>query len=336
MNSKSFLILAGTTAVAAALAVTSSLSWNSGSAVSDRGEIFLPSLAKNGADIGAITIETAEETMTLERDGDRFLDASGYPVKREAARELLASVSVLQIEENKTSDATRHADLELAPPEAKVGAGKKITFLAKDGKPLAGLIAGKSDSTVGGVSGGQYVRSLDNDQTYLARGSVKLPYSRAGWFENKLLEFEAKVVTSAGVTAGEGAKVSLTKVGDKLKLVDLPEGKLEDDEKINRLTRVFGNLSFSDVRTAKGDAPAAAPAVRLAIQDGVSFTVTSVAKDKENAHWIRIGAVETKDSAKDKAAKFAKKFDGFDFKISSYDGETFGWKIDDFTKTPGS
>ena len=175
MTAKSFLLLAGTTAIAAALAVTSSFTWNQTSAVAERGQPFLPALAKNAEAIASVTIETKDETMTLKREGSNFLDASGYPVKRDAARDLLASISVLKIEEKKTSDPTRHADLELAAPDAKDGSGKKITFLGKDGKPLTGLFAGETDSSVGGISGGQYVRALDSDQAYLARGSVKLP-----------------------------------------------------------------------------------------------------------------------------------------------------------------
>ena len=336
MNAKSFLILAGTTAVAAALAVTSSFTWNQTSAVAERGQMFLPTLAKNAEGIGSITIEAKDDSITLKRDGSRFLDASGYPVKRDVARDLLASVSVLKIEEKKTSDPTRHVDLELAAPDAKDGAGKKITFLGKDGKPITGLIAGETDSSVGGVSGGQYVRALDSDQTYLARGSVKLPYSRAGWFDNKLIEFDAKAVASAAIASGPGSAAKLTRVGEALKLVDLPEGKVEDPEKIRRLTRTFGKLTFSDVRKAEGTLAADAPIVTIATTDGITFTVTSTGKDKEEAHWIRIGAAKTDESAADKVKQLSEKFDGFEFKISSYDGNPFGWKLDDLLKTAGS
>lgn len=336
MNAKSFLILAGTTAIAATLAVTSSLTWNQSSAVAERGKIFLPDLAKNAESIGSIKIETKDETMTLTRDGNRFLDASGFPVKREAARELLASASLLKIEEKKTADASRHEDLELAAPGAKKGAGKKITFLGKDGKPMSGLIAGEADSSVGGVSGGQYVRALDSDQTYLARGAVKLPYSRAGWFDNRLIELDEKKLVSAAISASADSTAKLTKVGGKLKLVDLPDGKIEDEDKIRRLTRVFAKMTFSDVRKAEGQPADGAPTMTVATTDGITYTVTSAEKDKENAHWVRVGAVKTDDSAAAKAKELTEKFGGFEFKISSYDGETFGWKIDDLTKAAGS
>lgn len=336
MNPKSFVVLAGVTAVVCAGAVASSLSWSSGSAVSKRGETFLPSLAKSAGEIGSIVIETPDETVTLMREGDRFVDSSGYPIKPQAARNLLASVSVLKIEEKKTADVGRHEDLELAPPDAKTGGGKQISFLGKDGKALTGLVAGERDSSVGGVSGGQYVRALGNDQTYLVRGSVKLPYSRAGWFNNKLLEIDVKTVTGFSVNSGEGARVGLTKVADKLKLVDLPAGKVEDEDKIRRLSRLFGGLTFADVRKAEGDAPAEAPVLTVGTADGLSVTLTNSAMDKEDVRWIRIAAESTKDSGKEQAAALAAKFGGFEFKITSYDGEPFGWKIDDLTKAPGS
>lgn len=332
MTLKSFLVLGCATVLAVVLAIVSLLSWHTGDAVSGRGTTFLPSLAKQASDIAMITIQDGDETVIFERDGGRFLDGSGFPVNREAASNLVTSISVLKIEEKKTADASRHGELELAPPGAEDGAGKKVTFTAKDGSEIASLIVGKSDYSVGGMNGGQYVRAGTDDQTYLVRGSVKLPYNRTGWFDTKLLEIKSEQIARATISDGEARELVLVKVGEKLKLMDLPQGKVEDHDKISRITRLFENLSFSDVRAESPDTEKSGPSIFVETTDGLSIKIVSTEKMEDKQFWVRISAAPTETGTDANATSLAKKLDGFEFKLSSYDSEILVWTLADFTK----
>ncbi len=336
MTIRSLAILGSATVLAVGLAVATSFSWSTRDAVAERGAALLPSLATQVGDIASIQIETSEHTTTIKRDGDAFSDASGFPVKRDAVRTLVASAALLSIEEKKTGDASRHSELDLSAPDAKEGAGEKVVFSTKDGKEIAALIAGKNDYSVGGVSGGQYVRDAGDDQAYLVRGSVKLPFGRAGWFDTKLLEVKPETVVAAKVAKGETSQVSLTKVGGKLKLVDLAEGKVEDEDKIGRLTQLFSSLSFTDVRKASGAAANDARSVSISTSEGTSIKLVSIAPSEDKGLWVQIMATADKPEAEKGLADVKKKLDGFEFKLSATNASPFAWSAADLVKDPQS
>jgi hypothetical protein len=53
----------------------------------------------------------------IERRGNRFVASdSGYPVKTDAARDVVASSAGLTFQEARTSDPARYGDLGLADP----------------------------------------------------------------------------------------------------------------------------------------------------------------------------------------------------------------------------
>src|SRR4029453_17064486 len=70
--------------------------------------------------------------------------------------------------------------LGLADPGA-ANAGKEITIRTARGE-LADVVVGNRDSSIGGPTGGMYVRLKGQPQTWLARGNVRLPSSKADWF----------------------------------------------------------------------------------------------------------------------------------------------------------
>ncbi len=333
MTLRSLTILGVATALAVAGAILTSFSWSTRDAVSERGATLLPDVAKQVDDIATISIKTEDQEITLKRDGDAFAEAaSGFPVKQDVVRTLMASVALLNIEEKKTADATRHAELNLAAKDAEKGAGEWVSFGSKSGGEIAAVIAGKTDYTVGGIRGGQYVRRAGEDQTYLVRGSVKLPYGRSGWFETKLLEVKPETVVSAEIAKGTARQAALTKVGEALKLVDLPEGKVADDTKIGQLTRLFQNLTFIDVRKKASSANADAPTVSVATSDGLSVKLVSLGVTEDKGHWVQIVASGETPEAKKALADVAEKLETYEFKVSGSKIAPIDWTSADLTK----
>src|SRR5215468_4270760 len=147
-----------------------------------RGESVIPSLLAKGSDITGLSIRDGADTFVIERRDKRFVASdSGYPVKTDAVSDVVASSSGLTFQEARTSDPARYGDLGLADPGAK-DAGKEITFRTAGGE-LASFIVGNSDTTVGGPTGGVFIRLKGQPQAFLVRGSVQLPTGgRSGWF----------------------------------------------------------------------------------------------------------------------------------------------------------
>jgi hypothetical protein len=139
-----------------------------------RGETVIPMLMAKANDITGISIRDGADTFVIERRDNRFVASdSGYPVKTDAVSDVVASSAGLTFQEARTSDPARYGDLGFADPGAN-DAGKEITFRTAGGE-LASFIVGNSDTTVGGPTGGIFIRLKGQPQTFLVRGNVQLP-----------------------------------------------------------------------------------------------------------------------------------------------------------------
>src|SRR5215472_17208403 len=182
MNTKHLTTLAVLAAVSVA-ATAWVLRTSAPTMASDRrGEAVVPSLVAKANDITGLSIRDSIGTLTIERRDNRFVAAdSGYPIKTDAVRDIVASSAELSFQEARTSDPARYGDLGLADPGAK-DAGKEVTFRTAGGG-LASFVVGNRDTTVGGPTGGVFIRPKGQPQAFLVRGSVQLPTGcRSGWF----------------------------------------------------------------------------------------------------------------------------------------------------------
>ena len=336
MTLKSLSLLGGTTACAVALAITTSISWSSSDTLSERGKTFSPSVAEQVDQIDVIKIDDGSKKETFTRDGAGFLDASGFPIDLDVVRDFIKSISALTIEERKTADPERHGDLDLAAPGSETGVGTRILLEGKDGNEIAGIIVGKSDYSVGGVGGGSYVREFDQDQSYLVRGSIKLPYARDGWFDTSLFEIgEAKII-GATLSNGETAEIEFEVRDEHLMMTEVPEGSIANKDKIGRIARTFESLEFDDVRKAQTYTAEGRPFLAIETDAGLTLKLVSVEKLDDEKHWVRIFATSTDPMSDQDAKTLAKKFDGFDFKLSKRTSEILSWTMSDITQSAGS
>lgn len=332
MTLRSLTVLAGTTALAVVLAVASSFTINSSSAVSERGKNLLPRLASQADEIMTIKIDDGKKPVELSRKGDVFFDTSGFPADMKPVRDLVTSLSTLRIEEKKTANKSRHGELELASPNAKDGAGKLVSILDKNNQLIASVIVGKSDYSVGGVSGGQYVRTAEADQSYLVRGTVKLPYGRSGWYDTNLYKVDEANIAKITLSDGATEQVVLTKADKKLEIGNLSSDKTADDAKINRLSALVESLDFEDVRKATSDQKPQGPVLTAETKDGLRLIVKTIDKSESGERWVRVLAIAVKDDVKKTVEKLNARTKGFDFQISSYQSDVFDWKLKDFEK----
>ena len=141
--------------------------------------------------------------MVKEENG--YVSKSGYPLKNGIWENLITSLSLLRIEEKKTNDPKRHAELNLLSPELNnsnlesEGYATKITLTKKDGSTYSSILFGKTDPSVGGLSGGQFTRMPDDNQSYLLKGAIRMPTSKSDWFESLLFTIQNKDFLSASL-----------------------------------------------------------------------------------------------------------------------------------------
>lgn len=341
MTPKSLLGLSAVTVLAVAAAVGLSLSGGAGSVSADRGRLLLPDLAAKANTVAAVTVTTAKDTMDLARKGDGFVDKSGYPVKIDAVRALMTSLTTLTIFEDKTDKPDRYADLGLADPTAKTGGATEIALAGAGGAKLAAVYAGTKDYTVGGSRGGQYVRVGGDARSYLVRGSVEVPAQRSDWFDTRLSDVDPAKIAKIDYIDRGGQDVALVGKDGKLGLATVPDGKVADDGKVDRMSHFFQRFDFQDVRPAAATPAPSAAHVRVETVDGLALTLTeepAAATDKVGADakgtevWATLKAEAMKPTAEADAKAIAAKADGFAFKLGPAMAATFVWTPDVFVK----
>jgi hypothetical protein len=330
MNAKHLTTLAVLAAISVA-ATAWVLQTSAPTVASDRrGETVVPSLVAKANDITGLSIRDGAGTLVIERRDNRFVAAeSGYPIKTDTVRDVVASSAELSFQEARTSDPARYGDLGLADPGAK-DAGKEITFRTAGGE-LASLVVGNRDTTVGGPTGGVFIRLKGQPQTFLARGDVRLPFARSDWFVSFDLDVKRSEIKKVELTGGGRDGVTASANADKpteLVLADVPERRNPDSFKVSRLATPVESFTLQDVRKATKPVD---DARRMVVDagDGLRLTFTSVGDITEG--WVQIAAEATNDTAKDKAKLIASKVDGYDFRLPSNQAEILGWTIMDLT-----
>ena len=136
-----------------------------------RGDVFLNSFTKNINDVTVISIESFDNNIDLIKQDNNYVSKSGYPLKTGIWENLVTSLSILTIEEKKTKDPKRLSELNLLSPELNKsedesdGYASKITLKKKDGSIYKSILFGKIDRSVGGLSGGQFARIANQEQS---------------------------------------------------------------------------------------------------------------------------------------------------------------------------
>ena len=331
MTLRSLTVLGLITACALALAIASSHSWNASDAVSERGNSFTPAIVEGAQRVSEITIEELDKKTVLIRNGAEFVDASGFPAKIEPVRELIKSLAALTIVERKTADPDRHHELELAPPEADAGAGKRVVLKSADGTAIESLIIGKADYSVAGGGGGHFVRRESDPQSYLVGGAVKLPFSRAGWFDTAIFDIGEVKIKRASLGDGQSSVLRIERVDDALVIADLPPDLEPNLEKIGRIDRSFVPLKLEDVRKASNRDLSGEPILTFETDTGLTIEVRSVEAIADNNRWAQISAAANKSEADADAQAIEDRVKGFEFRLDTLTSEILSWTREDLT-----
>ena len=330
MNARQLTVLGGIAAVC--VVATAAVMHTTATAVpSDhRGDPVVPSLRSRAGELTGITIRDGADTFAIERRGGEFVAAdSGFPIRLDAVREVVTQSAGLTFNDARTSDPGRYSELGLA--DTGDGSGKEIVFRAGSGD-IADIVVGNNDNTAGSAGGGQFVRIKGQPQTWLARGTVRVPANRTGWYAN--VDFDTKRNEIKKVTLSGGAGETITIAADAQKpgefdLENVPEKREPDSFKVSRLATLFDAFSFQDVR--KRTAPAAADARRIvADADGVRVTLANVGNLTDG--WVQVTAEPSATDGKpDKAKAITTKTADFEFRLPSQQAEILGWNLKDVT-----
>jgi hypothetical protein len=288
MSPKAFLLLSAATAlsvVGATAAVVTRADFATASL--GGGEPMLPALAARPDSVTDLVIEYPGYRIALRKDGAGWVasEMGDYPVKGEAATQLVAAMSQFTRVEARTENPEWYPYIRVAAADAPLPA-QGIRVIARAGdEVLADLLLGRASNSIGQTRfGGLFVRPTDEPQAWLVEGAAGAPPNLADWFEQL---FSIPGIDMVGVEVLEGDTLLLDVEKEDPASGDYhieaiapgiaPETYEAADERIRTLTQAAVSVVLLDVRSREGlDVPADARTIRFTRKDGLIVAVTLV------------------------------------------------------------
>ena len=335
MTKKRFLNISIITAAIVILAIISINLNKNNYSFENRGKLFLDNFTKNVNEITTISIRSFENNINLVKQNNSYISESSYPLKKGLWENLITSLSLLRIEELKTNDPSRHSQLNLLLPEQNKskdedeGYGTKITLKKEDGTIYSSILFGMVDRSVGGISGGQFARFPNEDQTYLLKGAIRMPTTKSDWFESLLLSIKKDDVQKINLSNKNGI-IEIQSKDDKLSLT-MPKSvnfKI-DDTQLSDARDVINSFYFYDVKKSTQKYSKNLPTLSYEVKDGLILTISSINPDDGGESWVIINAKSNDKKSEKMAQEITKKTKGYEFLANIITSDILRWKLKD-------
>ena len=335
MTKKRFLNISIITAAIVVLAIISINLNNSNYGFENRGKLFLDNFTKNVNEITTISIRSFENNINLVKQNNSYISESSYPLKKGLWENLITSLSLLRIEELKTNDPSRHSQLNLLLPEQNKskdedeGYGTKITLKKEDGTIYSSILFGMVDRSVGGISGGQFARFPNEDQTYRLKGAIRMPTTKSDWFESLLLSIKKDDVQKINLSNKNGI-IEIQSKDDKLSLTMPKSVKFKiDDTQLSDARDVINSFYFYDVKKSTQKYSKNLPTLSYEVKDGLILTISSINPDDGGESWVIINAKSNDKKSEKMAQEITKKTKGYEFLSNIITSDILRWKLKD-------
>jgi len=361
MNTRSFLGLAGITAIAviAAIVILARESVPI-TVVGDREPAF-PKLVERINEVGAIEITTNEHRFTITGEGDDWgiEEKNGYTVKRETVRNFILEIANLRLVEGKTELEDRYHFLDVETPEGEDSDARGIRILAGDGEELAaGVIGRRKFFLYVDGRGGTYLRREGDRRSWLAEGEVNFGRTPPEWMDRTVLDFDPKNVKQYVISHPNGDTVTGRRVtpGEKMEIDEVPEDReYKTDNEADRLAWVVEKFDFGDVEPAPHrdfenfEGPRHTTEYTFFNGLVLKFEVITLPKPEdasrfdEPPRWARVTASVSTDAPEDQRAEATQQAlevnqmtEGWEYELEELDGLRTTKPVEDLLKPAGS
>jgi hypothetical protein len=298
------------------------------------GKLMFADLAPKLQDAARIEIVHQDNTTTIAKHDDTWglVDRGGYPVQASKLRGMLTALTELRLVEPRTTDPAQFSRLGLEDPKEKAATSNLLRVLDASGKPIVALIVGhRRVRTQGNVPEQVYVRRPDDNQTWLAEGSLQVDADPQLWLERDIMNIDHARITSVNVQRDE-QKLDFARDGAKLVVKEPADHPPLDDYKVDDVDRALELLTFQDVQTDKQPVGDKIGQSVYTTSDGMAVTATAFKGDKDI--WARFTAAGN-DKSKDEAEKLNARLAGWTYQLGSWKEKALVPSLDDL-KAPAT
>ncbi|HEX3416398.1 MAG TPA: DUF4340 domain-containing protein [Stellaceae bacterium] len=335
MQSRSLVLLASATVVLVAIAIGVLASGDHGVSRATPGQPAFPALAANLGDVASVTVSRNGTTMTLIRDGDRWLvtEKGNYPANAAKISQIVRAMADLTLVEPKTQDPDFYPRLEVEDP----GNGKSALVAVKDksGGNLAQAIVGKRRyDRLGAGNDGLYLRKPGEAQSWLARGTLDPSGDPASWLDRQIIDISEKKIAKVTLSQADGSKLVISRPApeEKFAVEDAPaDAKFKSETTTSGPATALESLELDDVKP-RGELPVPDKDVVTAsftTFDGLTVDMRLMERDKTD--WITISAAGS-GSAEADAKKIEDKVSHWTYAIPAYKANLLKTKLADLVE----
>ena len=295
----------------------------------DTGRLAFPDLTAKLKDARRIEITSKGKVTVIEAKNNVWglADRGGYPVQESKLRAMLTTLTELRLTERRTTDPTEFSRLGVEDPTTdKDGTANLLRVLDGGGKPIVSIIVGhRRTRTQGNVPEEVYVRLPDDNQTWLADGSLQADADPQVWLDRDVLNISHTLITKV-VANRNGAAIELTRDGDKLKVTRPAEYPKLEDYKLDDVGRALESLTFQDVKPDTQPIGEKIGEAVFTTSDGLDIAVSVYHLDKDS--WTRF-AVTAPDRGKPEAERLNAKLSGWAFETGAWKDKSLVPSLDD-------
>jgi hypothetical protein len=292
------------------------------------GKLMSPDLAPRLQDAARIEIVHQDNTTTIAKRGNTWglADRDFYPVQPSKLRGMLTALTELRLVEPRTTDPAQFSRLGLEDPKEKAATSNLLRVLDASGKPIVALIVGhRRVRTQGNVPEQIYVRRPDDNQTWLAEGSLQVDADPQLWLERDIMNIDHARIASVDVQRGD-QKLDFARDGQKLVVKEPADHPPLDDYKVDDVDRALELLTFQDVQTDKQPVGDKIGQSVYTTSDGMAVTTTVFKGDKDI--WARFAVTGT-DKSKDEADKLNARLAGWTYQLGTWKEKALVPSLDD-------
>ena len=297
------------------------------------GGLMFPDLAPKLQNATRIEITHQNKTTAIEKHGDTWglVDRGGYVVQASKLRGMLTALTELRLVEQRTSDPEQFNRLGLEDPNGMTGTSNLLRVLDASGNPIAALVVGhRRVRTQGNVPEQVYVRRTDDNQTWLAEGSLQADADPQLWLDRDIMNIDHARIAGVAVTHGDET-LELARDGQKLTLKAPAEHPPLDDYKVDDIDRGLELLTFQDVQTDKEAVGDKVGQSVYTTDDGLAVTATVFKGEKDI--WARFAATGS-DKTKDEADKLNARLAGWTYQLGAWKQKALVPSLDDLKAAP--
>ncbi len=252
---------------------------------------LLPALSDKLNEVEQIVVTGAGDNtlVTVNRSGERWAVAErdGYPADASKVRSLLLKLADARINEAKTANPERYAQLGVEDVAGDSAAGVRVA--------LSG--SGYQDSVIignnAGLSGGTYARHADDSTSVLVGDELSVDREPGQWLQPAVIDIASSRIREIELAIGDGAplRVAKTAPGDaNFTVADVPRGRQVQSEFVaNGMGSMLTALTLEDVARDTGEIDADHHRGVYRLFDGIVINLDGW-KEGEEATWVRLSA----------------------------------------------